>query len=567
MDRREALITLKAIEFMSYGVDISKLTTVDDYKGYINVQTKEMISRLSPNVLNFVWKLDAESVELLDFFSEYVVRDGKTFKNLSEESEEVKNVNIEVTKDMLISTMKVLYAAKVCSYLDVDPEILDDDLQRRLKEIDDAFDRLQTPSSEMITKLTKENTKRNFGILTALAYKCKPEIRDLMLNSYDKVYTSFNLNNLKDFKVIDNRLYIPLSEADWHRIKQYFRQKGWTWDSYNEDMKYIVVSKNLYDYYFCSYGSEFQSCYSLTSDYKGWWGMLPYGTFDSHYIIYGAKETINKVTITQDNNKWIAPYMYFRCWGWTSKDGDLLVDKPYTNRHNLYEALRDTFLHKFMRLEVNTSTDTLEASDMVDFFIKNNLGFYPDSVNVSSFKFKFTCGNRSYVGSGPGYGNSFYNMYLARITSITDSFDPRKDFDIVNGKLLNPKKCPLTGFLIEESESSSVYAKYLNAPVDNGMLVVTYCDGAFKMDASSKETRRGSVTVYETASSVSCYDSSTIALTKNFSPCSGKIMSLKTFKERLKGGIHSSDFDLILLRVIEGDKVTYIKYKKHGVKA
>lgn len=582
MNIQESMIVLKAIEFMSYGIDISKFKVVEDYKQYVN-NKNEIITRLSPTVKDFVWELDEGVKKILDTYENIVVRKGKTFYQINPEEDEEGyleglSTNIKVTEQMVWDTMKILYKTGVCSFSDIDPLKLDDELLKRLEEMDKAFNRLSIPNTDMVKKLTKEATKRNFGILTSLTYKDYPEVRDRMLDAYDKVYTHFDLNKLKDFPVVDNRLYIQLSLSDWHRIKEYYRARGWAWDSYNESMKYVVVSKNLYDYYFCSQGSEFQSCYSLTSNYRGWCGMHPFGTFDSHYIIYGSKEDVTKYATLNDNNKWQIPYMFFRHWGWTSTEGDLLVDKCYTGNNTravrFAEAVRKTVMADYMIVDYSGERrDTKEGKAMQEFFNRYEIGFYPDSVYVGAdFRFSVSNGNRHDTGCKIVFNNmperSLATVYLQNITNVSDTFNPKKDFAIVQGKLINPKICPVTKLLIDETESVSKYAKYLNNPIEGEMLVATYCDGYFKLDAATREGLAGSFGC-RMENDTSTYGGSGIVFRKNFNGeyAGCDAVPLKTFKEKIKELIDKSAYDLVLLRVIEDDKVNFIKYKKKGVKA
>lgn len=576
MEQKEILITLKAIEFMSYGIDISKFTTVDEFKGYVNSNTKQYISRLSPTVTDFIWELDSQVKNFLGLYATFVVRHEKSFSNLERDDDEDglltdKPTNIIVTYDMIVKTMQQLYKQGICRYSDVDEDVLDPTIQERLDKIDAEFDRLTPPDNEMTKALSKDAIKKNFEILTAVAYQNHPEVKKIMLDAFNIKRTHFDIKSLAEFPVVDERIYIPLSEADRYRIKKYLRAEGCTSFTVLDDLKYIVISKNLYDYYFCSYGSEFQSCYSLTSTHLGWYGMLPLGTIEGHYIIYGTKDKPNKTAILGDNHKWSTPYMFFRCWGWTSNSGELLVDKAYTNQNILYRAVKENILSKYMLTDVDKANVTLKDSQQFREFInKHDLRFYPDSVKVSTFKFRLCSGDRDFMGRGmpryDGDSDKPVSKVLTSITSVKDSFNPYKDIAITNGVLINPKVCPITKLLIDDSETQSKYAKYLNNPVEGNFMVVTYCDGSYKMDAinSKNNINNGAIVTVNGRGELS---PSIISIGRQFQDTTFNTISLKSFKERLKGSINKSKFDLILLRVIEDDKVNYIKYKRQGVKA
>ena len=391
-----------------------------------------------------------------------------------------------------------------------------------------------------------------------------------MLDYYkDKSRERFAFDSLKDFPVIDDRIYISLSEADWYYLQQYYKEHNWSWETNNESMKYIVISKNLYDYYFCSYGSEFQSCYSLTSDHTGWYGMLPFGIFDEHCMIYGAKEEAIKVGITGDNCKWIAPYMYFRCWGWKGTDGQLLMDKGYTNRSCFFSAVRDVVLSRYMDVHRDSKTTVKNATNFKKFFKEHNLRFYPDSIRVNEWSFVFANGSREFKGDKRWKMDGYHTLYsvLQSVKAVKDSFDPRKQLAIVDGVLINPKECPTTKLWIDETETHSFYAKFCNNPATNGIAVITFIDGCFKLDALSQgiSSITGKILIQNNTDQ-SWFDKSGnhLVIKKEFSMKGMNPISLKSFKEHLKAFVGETGLDLILLRVVENDKVTFIKYKPQG---
>lgn len=576
MEQKEVLVTLKAIEFMSYGIDISRFTTVDEFKGYVNSNTKQYISRLSPTVTDFIWELEEDVQKFLSLYSPFVVRHEKSFTNLTRDDEDnvellgEKPVNIVVTWDILLATIQQLYKQGICQYNSVEQTLLDPELLSRLEKIDKEFDRTIPPDNEMVKALSKDSIKKNFEILTSVAYQNCPEIRDKMLDAFNVKRKSFDIKGLEKFPVIDERIYIALSEADIYRIKEKLKQQGYRYPDTYKDMKYIVVSKNLYDYYFCSYGSEFQSCYSLTSAHLGWYGMLPMGIVEGHYIIYGTKDKPNKTAILGDNHKWATPHMYFRCWGWTAQDSSLLVDKAYTNQPEVYKVIQEVVLSKFMKVNVDRFTTLKNSDEFVELFSKYKLKFYPDSVCTETFKFKLSGGDRAFKGklypNYDGCSDKPVSQVLALIESVKDSFNPHKPIAIVNGVLVNPKVCPVTKLVIDESESQSKYAKYLNNPIKGHFAVVTYCDGAFKCDVKNFEGSSYDGTI-QIVKGHGCVNGNTIQIGSMFQNTNNYRVSLKTFKEKLKGGIQTSSLSLILLRVIEDDKVTYIKYKQQGVNA
>lgn len=571
------MITLRAIEFMKYGIDISSFSDFEEIRGFVNSKTGKYISRLTENVKDFIFKLEDDAKEFLGIQSDLVVRHERKYKIAVEGSEAMefvrdKQPDITLTKDIIVKTMQAVYAKKFTTYSGISEELLDPTLKERLAKIDAEFQRNARPTSDIVEKLSKTNTKRNFGIVTAASYHQYPDVRDMMLNYFNVDKTDFNITTLKDFEIIDDRIYIGVSEADMYRIKAYMENLGQHFDDSNRDLKYIVVSKNLYDYYFCSYGSEFQSCYAVTSPYKGWFGMFPYGTTDGHFIIYGTKDKAIKVGMTNESQKWSAPYMYFRCWGWASTDNKILLDRAYTNRQQFFDAVKNVLLKDFFTVDSDSSsTRTRSGADCTRIFNEYKLKFYPDSVRVDDdFKFRLLHGDRENRGRNlPEFAGSYDTSLkneLDLIKSVSDSFNPAKDYFITSeGRLVNPKVCPITRMMIDEEDDKSFYAKFLNYPLEDKqeLLVMTYCDGYIKLDAATKYFDDNKVlTSYKDGRSN--FSTDTLAVAPKFSD---RFTAIKPVKEFLKGHIDKSPYALAILRVVEGEKNTYIKYKKTGVKA
>lgn len=548
------LTTFKAIEFMSYGEDVSQYS-YEKLKGYWNVKDKKWISKLSSNVQKYIIEMNAELKEFLDMFSDYVVRDGNTYKNLDEE-ELNGDINIKVTFEMFLETVRVLYKAGISTFSSIDKELLDPVFLARMKKIDATFDRTAPIDNSFIKTLTIDNTRKWFDAMTAITYNEVPAVKSMIVNAYNTRHKSFNINGFEKYPVYDNRIFIPLNEADLYRIK---KAVGDRWKDVYDGLKYIVISKNLYDYYFCSWGSEFQSCYSINSSCMGFYGMLPFGILEDHYIVYATKDHPQKTSMDGTGNKWQTPYMYWRAWGWVSDKGNLLLDKFYTNGMALADACL-TFM-KGLGVSVESS-EIRSAKDFKEFFGDYSLRFYPDSIRLPSFSFSRGNGSRSFSGKNAFNYNDRDNLkeVLDTIQSYSDSFNPLKDFIISEGRLMNPKRCPVTNLLIDESESQSKYAKHLNSPIKH-FLAMTYIDGFPKVDATT-DTKFGSDYDYSERYT-------TVIGQKEFGtffPCvSGYMVTLKALKDFLKGFVKDSVFDVILLRAIEDDKVTYIKYKKPGV--
>lgn len=553
MKNTDMFAIFKAIEFLTYGVDVSNFS-YEQLKGFYNKRDKCYISRLSPNVTDFTIKLDDESKELIGVFNNYIFRHERNYKCLEES--EISEVNVEVTKEQVVQIIQMLYKSGAATFEDVDEEILDTTLREKLQKIDETFDRKAPIDNDFINKLSNDKVKKYFDIMTSVSYEKYPGTLKTIVDAFNTKYTSFDIEGFKDYPIYDNRLFIPLSEADKYRIK---KAMGDAYDSIYDELKYIVVSKNLYDYYYCSYGSEFQSCFSISSDHCGWFGMVPMGTMKDNYIIYATKDKAQKTSMDSSGSKWPSPYMYWRCWGWVSNDGKLLVDKTYTNRRYLFDVMKPLMESLGMSFE---DADLRQGKEFAKFFNKVSCKFYPDSVKTrgDGWKFSRDNGTKSFVGENrPSFKDRYSSLKntLTSIKGVADAFNPLLPCEVIDGVLCNPKICPMTGLKISGDSDKSYYAKFLIAPV-NGFLALTYIDGCVKIDAMTSEERGRFMKCY-------CTNYSSKEFGSVFNQPFNHI-PLSPLKEYLKGCVNNTPYDIILLRVVEEDKVTFIKYKKNGVK-
>ena len=555
MQTQDIKLVARAIEVMSHGVDISNYTYEDFRKTYFNKDGK-IVQRAGDNVPDFLLTFDDTAVTYLDGYCCNLLRQGSSY--IFKRDIEGLTPNITVTEDMLVSTIQALFKSGLSTFEGVAREVVDEEFMKRIKDLRENFNRKDNkPSESWLKNMSIEALQKNFETITAIAYKDQPEIRQKMLDTYTKPLKSFNIAGYEDYPIYDNRLFIPINEADIYDIlKQYPEMKRDI-----EGMKYIVVSKNLYDYYYCSWGSAFQSCYSIgNSSHNGWYGMIPFGTFDSHFIIYGTKEEPQKVTMM---GKWWAPYMYFRSWGWLSEDNELLVDKQYSNnlRQDCLSSLYDKLGFKWD----NTcgAYELKDGAKLKKFFDKYSLRFYPDSLSRDSREFTFyrDRGDKEFIGSNCYSGNDTVVSTLGKLTSVSDTFTCVKDIEICNGVLFNPKMCPVTGLHIPENEDKSFYAKFFKEPIKS-LIVMSYCDGYVKTDASTIE---GNVCVsyWKGYNDSKCYiDGNTFYFSTKPYYFSDRVIKLDKFKDFIKAHIEEAPVNCVLLKVIDNNGVQFIKYRK-----
>lgn len=552
MQTQDIKLVARAIEVMSHGVDISNYTYEDFRKTYFNKDGK-IVSRAGDNVPDFLLTFDDVAVTYLDGYCCNLLRQGSSY--IFKRDIEGTTPNITVTEDMLVSTIQALFKAGLSTFEGVAREVVDEEFMKRIKDLRENFNRKDNkPHESWLKNMSIEALQKNFETITAIAYKEQPEIRQKMFDTYTKPLKSFNIAGYEDYPIYDNRLFIPINEADIYDIlKQYPEMKRDL-----EGMKYIVVSKNLYDYFYCSWGSAFQSCYSIgNSSHNGWFGMIPFGTFDSHFIIYGTKEEPQKVTMM---GKWWAPYMYFRSWGWLSEDNKLLVDKQYSSsfRQNSFGSLYDKLGFKYESADIELKN----GSAYKTFFNKYELRFYPDSLVRSGRKFYFRRdgGDKEFIGSNCYNGDTVVST-LGKLSSVSDAFTCVKDIEISNGILFNPKICPVTGLHIPEEEDKSFYAKFFKEPIKS-LLVMSYCDGYVKTDASTLGND-SNVSFWRGHTQMRSYiDGNTFYYSTTPYYFSERLFNLVKTKEFIKAHIEDAPVNCILLKVIDNNGVQFIKYRK-----
>lgn len=549
MYNNDIMLTVKAIELLACPKVTEDVLTYDGIKNtFINAKG-EPISRCTEGVQDFVIVLDEDLREFLNLYSNYLIRYGRKYK-IPREYE--GTANMQLSKDVFIKTVQQLYKLGVTSYEGVDVEILDPELQQRLKAIDDSHQYF-VEMPEAWKELSIDNMKTNFDVLTAINYANTPALMRTLVSTYTTRHTSFL--GLEGATVYDNRVFIKLSEADRHRFKKKYNN-----DALFNDIKYIVVSKNLYDYYFCSYGSAHQSCFALNSSHHGYHGMIPFGTAQGHYIIYGTKEAPQKTSLIQ-GSKWTTPYMFFRMWGWLGTDHKIHVDKMYSSYNNSFDsAIRDILERIGFSYD---SCHTFNSEYFSNIFSEYVCKVYMDSIRMNDdYKFYRGNGSCSFRGSTNPYYVSELNCgcctaALSLISSVSSNFNPLQKFEIIDEHLCNVSICPITGLDIGYGEKQSKYAKYFTVSLNKPLLVATYIDGLFKLDQGTIDN---SSTEYikELKYDQGYIQGECLYLSKFYS---GKPIAIKQFKEKVKGIVKKEGKFVLLVRFVEDDKVTYVKYR------
>lgn len=549
IDMNELVQCVRAIELLHYGVDITKLDTL---KQYWNIKEKKLQSRLSDNIGDFICQIDDDVANFIEWpLGKFFERRGQEFSAIVDETEPI---NCTVDLDTFKKVMTILKMKQWCRFGSVPVEKYDAEYEARMKKMKEEWNYHDTSEASMVQELSHDAVQDNLHCLLTLCGYGK-EATKAILEQYDNSPKSFEIDALKDYKVIDNRIYIKIPQFDRDFI-----------DRDTSDLKYLVISRNVYDYFFCSYGSEIQSCYSLTSSHYGFYGMVALSACKGNFIVYLTTGKPNKINLI-NGVKWSVPRMFTRSWAWLGEDGKLYLDRSYTGSSwSSYE--RD--LRKLIYSYLDNSDLTYKlpqplkyATDMVKWHSEHRFRFYPDSIKVADFKFYGVCaGDRTFVGRGEPFDTTMFNK-LQAVNSVPKDFKYVSRYQIVDGVISPLRICPITNLPLRADETISKYAKYFKEPVKR-LAVLTYCDGWFKADCSSVDER-----VYDDGLTIdpkytgacSRKDGITYKFFKNWTTTCYNPIPIKSFKESITGLVRNSSWDAVLVRYIEDDRVTYVKYR------
>ena len=562
LDKTEMMRTFRALEMLYKGQDISKVSLVDS---------------IADDTDTFCMQFEDKAKDFAELRNPFVYRNGKQMylKSQSSVDDEGIDVAFTVTYDMLVATMNTLRKLQLCAFNNVDEDILDPTIAERMKAIDDSWDYTKAYDCDIKNKLKISDTDTEVKAMLALCQY--PEgLAPKIYDSY-KQTREFVLKDFKDFEVVDNRIIIPLSEADKYRMRKYF--KGTRVDDRVLSMNALVISKNPVDYFFCSYGNSFQSCYALNSGMYCWYGYLPYVTTDESFIVYATTGEVMKTAVIS-GQKFHNPQMLWRAWGYATEDGSLCIDKKYRGSENGIDKLIE-FCCQWMTDKFNVICDrrgqaqkrTLYNSGRGIWGIWEEYGlkFYSDSLKtidkIKEVYFFYGCGDSVSPEYTPEWKKSFDKF--TEWTSTASSVDPLltldKPCDIVNGVVTNVNICPITKLKITNGVKQHAYAKYFDKPLQQ-LAVLTYDKGCVRCDAATREFMSGNIRIDPCVTGYagcSGFNGGVLYCFGNDTKVNGTI-ALKSLKEFIKGCINTTPYSAILLKIIEDDKITCQVFKKKG---
>lgn len=554
----DMISVMKAVEFLHHGVDITQLDKLDYF---YNSKTKKLQEKITDNVEDFVMGFDKSAKDFMEWvLGDYLVRNKRTVSTVSADGltdDEKAHIGCVLNLETLKQVMTILKRKGWASFSGYKPETYDDEYLEHIEQLKKEWDRFNPAGAKaMVEALSHDEIEPNFhALLTMSSY---PEALA------NKIITTFNSEfEWQGHRSIDGRIYIAVAEWEKQALKENV-SAGYLKPI--DDIKYIVISRNPYDYYFCSYGSNIQSCFSMNSTNFGWYGVVALSAARGNCIVYGTTGKPNQINII-NGKKWSVPRMLFRWWGWLDENDDIRFDKPYCGSEfsgigsNLAKFVAQTYFGKddyTFSCEISKPAKLKYAKDMLDIYETYHCHFYPDSIKTSDFRFYGKgYGNRCFVGSCPLRKDLLYLMKQITVVPATFKYTPLHQ--IIDGELSALKLCPKTGLPIKSDETTSMYAKYFKDAVSK-VLVLTYCDGFFKGDVGYVFQDTSSKTfVWDLECGVNSYRNKDVFnVTKQFST---DIININTFKQMITALAKTLNIDAILVRYVEGERVSVVKYK------
>lgn len=553
-------VVAAAAEALSKGIDITK---------YTRSGLSEFFKTVGGT---YNLRVDEATKKMFKLPSRNVYREGCFVYCKKEETEDFEpNLTIDISK--VKSVMQVLWEANIETFPTFKEEEYIEEYAKLIEDMDKDF----IKDAPMLSELTRDKTDEALKIFLALFNY--PNNYSKKIYDDSKLDKVFHLLKAKDYDIIDNRLYIWITPSIKKKILRIF---GGALPYSFKDIKAFVVSKNVYDYFWASYGNTFQSCFSLSSEYGYLYGYIPFALAPESFICYATTGGVNKIPIIS-GHQFKCPNMLFRCWGYADDEGNLLVDKKYLTHTSendrfvdaFFDALAPTLniiddrgsgIERHFYAQGQGIKDVYTA--LKGYFYADSIGFIDSDYNVV---FKYGCGSTGCGSCKYPWANTHksFTNFASTITDISPNLTLDKPCRVINGKLMNPKTCPVTGFLIPDTDDKSAFAKYY--PCDcEASAMITFIDGqvfldnlspnrttvysthfTFKQNYSFSNDRRG---WYSGVLNVLPY--SAVPDSSNKSIC------LKTLKEMLKGDIDIMNLNGVLLRYFEGSEVKYQFYKR-----
>lgn len=545
-----------AAEMLSKGIDISKYNSINALRADVD--------NLGDN---FSIAVDDATKDFFNLKGNILSRQGRTVwyeKKIPENF----TPNLTLTIDKVKDIMKVLYELNLESFSKFNEEDFIPNFKEYIAELDKNFNE----DLPMMSKLARQNTNTALKIFLALFNYKNDYSKKLYYDSaVDKDFSIIDAQG----PVIDNRMYIYFKPSDMRKIEKIMSSEG---QSMTDDMKKMtafVISKNIYDYFWASYGNSFQSCFALNSEYSFLYGYVPFAMAPESFICYATTGGVNKIPVIA-GNQFLCPNMLFRCWGYADTQKNLLVDKRYkattTEQEVFIKAVLQVLSQKIKMID-DVSLGSYpkrklydQGKNIYNIYKDTEGSFYADSLRVNgeeeSVYFQYSNGNNG-IGCNRAPWKNMYGdfiTYASTISKVSDTLTLDKPWKVVNDTLMNPKICPVTGLFIDDTEEKSIYAKYFTKDCEKSF-VFTYLNGYVFLDAYTEEPDISSLHFRVNKDTSRQFTGGVLRIGNYKTPATNCTITLKNLKEMLKGHFNELNVDGVLLRYFEGTEVKYQFYK------
>lgn len=417
--------------------------------------------------------------------------------------------------------------------------------------------------------LSKDKTNIELKTLLVAAEYNDEECKTIFCKAQED--REFILKDFKDYPVFNNRMFIPITDIDRKlmTIDTYdkFRDDSMAKERFDEIVnkcKYIVISKNPVDYFYASYGNAFQSCFALNSQYNALYGTIPLCRADGHFMVYATTGNVVDVSVIS-GKKFHCPQMFWRSWGYADENCDLILDKFYRQKATSI----DTFIGQCIKLLQKEHTVYADKYNAVrrklylngaDLYHNYNNRFtYFDGLRDvdGTFVFTYANGSRDTGCKTHSWGTNVDLLSVLKGITALNDIDFDKPYGIVDGILCNYNVCPKTGFMLTNNKTESVYAKYLSKSAGDTILL-NYIDGRVSCSKVTSKYSNGTILFDENyrAKYESCQNCFYFNYGGTFT------MPLTTLKNHLKEVINHSEYDCVILRIIEDTNVNVQVFRR-----
>ena len=202
-------------------------------------------------------------------------------------------------------------------------------------------------------------------------------------NDFINQRTFDDLPELSSYKVINSRIAIPF----------YFVKNK---------VYYFVISRNPYDLFFCSWGHNISSCFSMSvkSSYGFVRGKLPYIYNNTGGICYVTSGSVSKTSWLPEH-KCRAPHMYWRAFFYVDANDKIKIGREYYDT-SLEELKNSRVFNNFCRalFESPYQEAPLKGGQKVIDYACKNLGpkTYLDRIRVNISEATYTAIGEGYKG-------------------------------------------------------------------------------------------------------------------------------------------------------------------------